>query len=84
MGAKVIINGCVGGVDQYAFGKRLFGKPEQTLMIFDGTDMYVVSARGIWNVDNKPVISYISHIEVVWFYRQTSNNVYIVVSFCFP
>ena len=43
MGAKVIINGCVGGVDQYAFGKRLFGKPEQTLMIFDGTDMVDIS-----------------------------------------
>lgn len=27
---------------------------------FDGTDMYVVSTRGIWNADNKPRISYIS------------------------
>lgn len=29
--------------------------------IFDGTDMYVVSARGIWNDNNKPGISYISY-----------------------
>lgn len=27
---------------------------------FDGTDMYVVSTRGIWNANNKPRISYIS------------------------
>ena len=39
MGAKVVVNGCIDGVDQYAFSKRLFGKPEQTLMIFDGQDM---------------------------------------------
>ena len=32
--------------------------------IFDGTDMYVVSARGIWNADNKPGISYISHTRL--------------------
>ena len=25
--------------------------------IFDGTDMYVVSTRGIWNADNEPGIS---------------------------
>ena len=31
--------------------------------IFDGTDMYVVSTRGIWNADNKPGISYISYTE---------------------
>ena len=43
MGAKVLINGCIDGVDQYAFSKRLFGKPEQTLMIFDGTDMIDVN-----------------------------------------
>ena len=29
--------------------------------IFDGTDMYVVSTRGIWNADNEPGISYISY-----------------------
>lgn len=28
--------------------------------IFDGTDMYVVSTRGIWNHDKEPEISYIS------------------------
>lgn len=43
MGAKVVINGCIDGVDQYAFSKRLFGKPEQTLMIFDGSDMIDVN-----------------------------------------
>ena len=32
--------------------------------IFDGTDMYVVSARGIWNADNKPGISYISYTRL--------------------
>ena len=43
MGAKVIINGCVCGVDQYAYSKRLFGKPEQTLLIFEGNDMIDVN-----------------------------------------
>lgn len=28
--------------------------------IFDGTDMYVVSTRGVWNDNNQPGISYIS------------------------
>ena len=32
--------------------------------IFDGTDMYVVSAKGIWNADNKPGISYISYTRL--------------------
>ena len=32
--------------------------------IFDGTDMYVVSTRGIWNAENKPGISYISHTRL--------------------
>ena len=32
--------------------------------IFDGTDMYVVSARGIWNDDNNPGISCISYIRI--------------------
>lgn len=32
--------------------------------IFDGTDMYVVSARGNWNADNKPGISYISYTRL--------------------
>ena len=32
--------------------------------IFDGTDMYVVSARSVWNVDNKAGISYISYTRI--------------------
>lgn len=32
--------------------------------IFDGTDMYVVSAGGIWNDNNKPGISYISYTRI--------------------
>ena len=34
-GAKVFISGSVIGTDPYAFGKRLFGQPEQKLLIFD-------------------------------------------------
>ena len=45
--------------------------------IFDGTDMYVVSARGIWNVDNKPVISYISHTRLKeWKYTEKGRFCY--------
>ena len=32
--------------------------------IFDGTDMYLVNARGIWNDDNKPGISSISYTRI--------------------
>lgn len=32
--------------------------------VFDGTDMYVVSTRGIWNTDNNPGISYISYTRI--------------------
>ena len=32
--------------------------------IFDGTEMYVVSARGIWNDNNKPGMSYISYTRI--------------------
>ena len=32
--------------------------------VFDGKDMYVVSARGIWNAENKPGISYISYTRL--------------------
>lgn len=32
--------------------------------IFDGTDMYVVSARGVWNENGKSGISYISYIRL--------------------
>ena len=39
--------------------------------IFDGTDMYVVSTRGIWNADNKPGISYISYTRIKeWKYTE--------------
>ena len=32
--------------------------------IFDGTEMYVVSAGGIWNDNNKPGMSYISYTRI--------------------
>lgn len=36
--------------------------------IFDGTDMYLLSARGVWN-NNKPVVSYISYTRIkAWRY----------------
>ena len=39
--------------------------------IFDGTDMYVVSAGGIWNDNNKPGISYISYTRIKeWKYTE--------------
>ena len=31
---------------------------------FDGTDMYVLSARGVWNDNNKPGVSYISYTRI--------------------
>ena len=34
-GAKLFISGSIVGTDNYAFGKRLFGQPEQKLLIFD-------------------------------------------------
>lgn len=34
-GAKLFISGSIIGTDAYAFGKRLFGQPEQKLLIFD-------------------------------------------------
>ena len=37
-GAKVFITGSVIGTDNYAFGKRLFGQPEQKLLIFDSKE----------------------------------------------
>ena len=33
-GCKVFINGSIVGTEQYAFGKRLFAKPSQKLLIF--------------------------------------------------
>ena len=39
--------------------------------IFDGTDMYVVSAGEIWNDNNKPGISYISYTRIKeWKYTE--------------
>lgn len=39
--------------------------------IFDGTDMYVVSTRGIWNGNNKPGIAYLSHSRIKeWEYTE--------------
>lgn len=35
-GTKVVVNGSMVGTEQYALSKRLFGKAEQTLLIFDG------------------------------------------------
>lgn len=37
--------------------------------IFDGTDMYVVSARGSWKSDNSPGLSYVSYTRLLeWKY----------------
>ena len=39
--------------------------------IFDGTEMYVVSARGMWNDNNKPGMSYISYTRIKeWKYTE--------------
>ena len=39
--------------------------------IFDGTEMYVVSARGIWNDNNKPGMTYISYTRIKeWKYTE--------------
>ena len=39
--------------------------------IFDGTEMYVVSARRIWNDNNKPGMSYISYTRIKeWKYTE--------------
>lgn len=34
-GKKLIVNGCLSGVSQYALDNRLFGLPSQTLLVFD-------------------------------------------------
>ena len=39
MGAKVIVNGSVCGIDSYALGKRLGDDPEQVLLVFDGPNL---------------------------------------------
>lgn len=38
-GAKVFITGSIIGTDTYAYGKRLFGDPEQKALIFSGNDV---------------------------------------------
>lgn len=35
----VVVNGSVVGTEQYAMSKRLFGKPSQTLLVFDGDNL---------------------------------------------
>lgn len=35
-GRKLIVNGCLSGVSQYALDNRMFGKPAQTMLVFDG------------------------------------------------
>ena len=42
-GFKVFVNGSIVGMDQYAFSKRLFGKPSQTLLIFDQNSILNIS-----------------------------------------
>ena len=37
-GSKVFVNGSLRGVDDYALNNRLFAKPSQTLVIFEGED----------------------------------------------
>ena len=47
------------------------GGIERMKFIFDGTEMYVVSARGIWNDNNKPGMSYISYTRIKeWKYTE--------------
>lgn len=38
-GAKVIVNGSLVGVEEYALSKRLFGNAEQSLLLFDGDNL---------------------------------------------
>jgi len=35
--AKLFINGSLSGIDEYAVNNRLFSKPSQTLLVFDGS-----------------------------------------------
>ena len=44
-GAKVFISGSIMGTDTYAYGKRLFGEPEQRLLIFEGKDLIDVEIK---------------------------------------
>ena len=40
-GVKVIVNGSIVGTDSYAYSKRLFGDPEQTILTFNGDDLSI-------------------------------------------
>lgn len=42
-GSKVFVNGSLRGVDDYALSKRLFAKPSQNLVIFEGEDEIDIS-----------------------------------------
>lgn len=44
-GSKVFVNGSLRGVDDYALSKRLFAKPSQNLVIFDGEDEIDISVN---------------------------------------
>ncbi len=48
-GAKVFVNGSLCGVDSYAASKRLFGDPEQTLLIFNGMTLsqHIVNLKDV-------------------------------------
>ena len=39
MGAKVIVNGSICGIDSYAFSKRLGDDPEQVLLVFEDNNL---------------------------------------------
>lgn len=40
-GTKVIVNGSIVGTESYAYSKRLFGDPEQSLLLFDGDTLSI-------------------------------------------
>lgn len=44
-GAKVIVNGSVCGSDSYAQSKRLYGDPEQTLIIIDNNSVIIDNVK---------------------------------------
>lgn len=53
-GSKVIVNGSIVGTEQYALSKRLFGRAEQTLLVFDGDNMisHIIDLQETDKVDN--------------------------------
>ena len=49
---------------------------------FDGTDMYVLSARSMWNENANPIISYVSHARIkTWKY---TNKGWFCYELCVP